>query len=86
MNEIHEPLQAALAGQNAEWIVEDFEEGNSLVTLTNFGSVTFTGASASTASSSVGLTGATIIDMQQNSVTLTSVSVGSSSSVTITHT
>lgn len=79
-------LQAALAGQNAEWIVEDFEEGSSLVTLTNFGSVTFTGASASTASSSVGLTGATIINMEQNSVVLTSVSVGSSSSVTVTHT
>ncbi|PPQ86922.1 hypothetical protein CVT25_009808 [Psilocybe cyanescens] len=77
---------AALAGQNAEWIVEDFEEGGSLVTLTNFGSVTFTSASASTASQSVGVTGATIIDMQQNSKTLTSVTIGSGSSLTVTHT
>ncbi|KAF9477026.1 glutamic protease [Pholiota conissans] len=75
---------AALAGQNAEWIVEDFEEGGSLVTLTNFGSVTFTGATASTASQSVGVTGATIIDMQQNGNTLTSVST-TSSSVTVNH-
>nr|BAL02935.1 glutamic protease [Pholiota nameko] len=75
---------AALAGQNAEWIVEDFEEGGSLVTLTNFGSVTFTGATASTASQSVGVTGATIIDMQQNGKTLTSVST-TSSSVTVNH-
>lgn len=77
---------AALAGQNAEWIVEDFEEGNSLVTLTNFGSVTFTGASASTSSQSVGVTGATVIDMQQNSKTLTSVTINSGSSLTVTHT
>lgn len=77
---------AALAGQNAEWIVEDFEEGGSLVTLTNFGSVTFTGASASTSSQSLGVTGATLIDMQQNSKTLTSVTVNSASSLTVTHT
>jgi hypothetical protein len=31
-----------LGGQNAEWIVEDFEEGDGLVPFTNFGSVLFT--------------------------------------------
>jgi hypothetical protein len=37
---------AALCEQDAEWIVEDFEEGSSLVPMANFGTVTFTGASA----------------------------------------
>jgi len=76
---------AALAGQNAEWIVEDFEENGSLVTLANFGTVTFTGSSASTGSSSVTPSGATIINMEQNNKVLTSVSI-SGSTVTVKHT
>ncbi|KAF8184452.1 glutamic protease [Pholiota molesta] len=74
---------AALAGQNAEWIVEDFEENGSLVPFADFGTVTFTGASASTASSSVGVTGATILDIEQSGKVLTSVTVNSASSVTV---
>jgi len=35
-----------LCGENAEWIVEDFESGNALVPFANFGTVTFTGSSA----------------------------------------
>ncbi|KAI0439642.1 peptidase A4 family-domain-containing protein [Xylaria telfairii] len=35
-----------LQGASAEWIVEDFTSGNSLVPFANFGSVTFTGATA----------------------------------------
>ncbi|KAH8163460.1 hypothetical protein CIB48_g4776 [Xylaria polymorpha] len=35
-----------LQGASAEWIVEDFTSGNSLVPFANFGTVTFTGASA----------------------------------------
>lgn len=35
-----------LCGKDAEWIVEDFTEGSSLVPFANFGSVSFTGASA----------------------------------------
>ncbi|THV01219.1 hypothetical protein K435DRAFT_853933 [Dendrothele bispora CBS 962.96] len=76
---------AALAGQNAEWIVEDFEENGGLVPLTNWGTVTFTGAQASTASSSLTPAGATIINMEQNNRVLTSVSV-SGSTVTVRHT
>ncbi|APA13528.1 hypothetical protein SS1G_07836 [Sclerotinia sclerotiorum 1980 UF-70] len=70
-----------LCEYNAEWIVEDFEEGSSLVQFANFGTVTFTGASATQNGESVGVTGAQIIDLQQNSV-LTSVST-SSNSVTV---
>ena len=35
-----------LCGTNAEWIVEDFEEGSSLVPFADFGTVTFTGSTA----------------------------------------
>ncbi|KAI0628022.1 aspergillopepsin [Trametes polyzona] len=77
--------QPALCQENAEWIVEDFEEGGGLVPLANWGTVTFTGASAGTGSGSVGPSGATIIDMEQNGRQLTSVSA-SGSSVTVTYT
>ena len=76
--------QPALCQENAEWIVEDFEEGSSLVPFANFGTVTFSGASAKTASGSVGPSGANIIDIQQNGKTLTSVST-SGSSVTVSY-
>ncbi|KAH8697245.1 putative aspergillopepsin-2 precursor [Talaromyces proteolyticus] len=75
---------STLGGQNAEWIVEDFEEGSSLVTLDNFGTVTFTGASAGLSDgSSVGTGGADIIDLKQNNKVLTSVTVPSSSEVVV---
>ncbi|KAI8970725.1 acid proteinase [Trametes punicea] len=77
--------QPALCEQNAEWIVEDFEEGSELVPLANWGTVTFTGASAGTSSGSVGPSGATIIDLEQNGKVLTSVSV-SGSSVSVEYT
>ncbi|KAF8209303.1 peptidase A4 family-domain-containing protein [Mycena galopus ATCC 62051] len=76
---------AKLCLENAEWIVEDFEEGNSLVPFANFGTVTFTGAQATTESGTVvGPTGAVIIDLEQNNKVLTSVSTGSTS-VTVTY-
>ncbi|KAF7353886.1 Acid proteinase [Mycena venus] len=76
---------ARLCQENAEWIVEDFEEGSSLVPFANFGTVTFTGAQATTvAGSVVGPSGSVLIDIQQNGQTLTSVS-SSSSSVTVTY-
>ncbi|EKM56252.1 uncharacterized protein PHACADRAFT_253281 [Phanerochaete carnosa HHB-10118-sp] len=76
---------SALCEQDAEWIVEDFEEGDSLVPLANFGTVTFTGASAKTGSGSVGPSGANTIDIQQGNSVLTSVST-SGSSVTVSYT
>lgn len=42
---------AALQELNAEWIVEDFESGGALVPFADFGTVTFTGATATTGSS-----------------------------------
>ncbi|TGO43185.1 hypothetical protein BHYA_0003g01410 [Botrytis hyacinthi] len=70
-----------LCEYNAEWIVEDFEEGSSLVNFANFGTVTFTGATAVKSGTTVGVTGATIIDLQQNTV-LTDCSLVGSTGVT----
>jgi hypothetical protein len=71
-----------LCEYNAEWIVEDFESNGSLVPFANFGTVTFTGAQATDSGSTVGPSGATIIDIEQNGQVLTSVS-STSSSVTV---
>uniref|UniRef100_A0A093X7Q5 Aspergillopepsin-2 n=1 Tax=Talaromyces marneffei PM1 TaxID=1077442 RepID=A0A093X7Q5_TALMA len=74
------------AQTNAEWIVEDYESGGSLVTLDNFGTVTFTSASAGLSNGeSVGTDGADLIDLEQNRRVLTSVSVPSSSEVVVTY-
>ncbi|KAJ7496981.1 peptidase A4 family-domain-containing protein [Mycena latifolia] len=76
---------ARLCQENAEWIVEDFEEGNSLVPFANFGTVTFSNAVATTSSgSTVGPSGAVIIDIEQNGQVLTSAST-SSTGVTVSY-
>lgn len=72
----------ALQELNAEWIVEDFSSGGSLVPFADFGTVTFTGASASGSSGTVTPSGATLIDIKQSGKVLTSSSV-SGSSVTV---
>jgi len=74
---------SALGGQNAEWIVEDFEENGSLVPFANFGTVVFSSASASTNTETVGASGAQIIEIENSrGSVITDVSV-SSSSVTV---
>lgn len=70
---------AALCEKDAEWIVEDYEEGSSLVPLANFGTVIFTNASATTNSGAVITPSSScIIDIEQNNKILTSVTVSSS--------
>jgi len=81
----NEGSEGDLCEYNAEWIVEDFEEGSSLVSFADFGTVTFTGASAVESGSTVGVSGATIIDIEQSGKVLTSCSTPSSSSVTCTY-
>ncbi|KAH7875468.1 putative aspergillopepsin [Lentinula edodes] len=76
---------AALKGQNAEWIVEDYEQNGSLVTFANFGTVTFSGASASTSSKTVTPNTGIKVNIEQNDKVLTSVT-DSSTSVTVKHT
>lgn len=50
--------------------MEDFESGGSQVKFADFGTVTFTGASAKSGSSTVGTTGATVIDMVNSAKTV----------------
>lgn len=68
-------LGGSLCEYNAEWIVEDFQMNGSLVPFANFGTVTFTGAKATTGGVIVGPSNATLIDISQNSHVLTSSSV-----------
>ncbi|KAL2155743.1 hypothetical protein VTH82DRAFT_485 [Thermothelomyces myriococcoides] len=63
---------STLCETNAEWIVEDFQEGSSLVPFADFGTVTFTDAYAVGSSGEVTPAGATIIDIQQGGEVLTS--------------
>jgi hypothetical protein len=66
-----------LPGTSAEWIVEDFLSGNSEVPFADFGSVTFTGASATVGGASVtpGGDGAVNIYLEENGAVLTSTTI-----------
>ncbi|KAI1363269.1 peptidase A4 family-domain-containing protein [Xylaria arbuscula] len=74
-----------LCEYDAEWIVEDYESGGALVTFANFDSVTFTGAAAVKSGSSVGVTGASILDIKQGSSVLTDCSTSGTSTVTCSY-
>jgi len=77
----NEASEGSLCEYNAEWIVEDFESDGSQVSFADFGTVTFTGASAVKSGTKVGVTGATIIDIEQGSTVLTDCSLSGSSGV-----
>jgi len=76
----------ALCQQDAEWIVEDYEVNGGLVPFVDFGQVVFTSAMAATTTTSgiVGPGSATLVEIEQNNVALTSSSVDDSS-VTVTY-
>lgn len=57
---------ATLTGQNAEWIVEDFEQQGKLVDLVNFGNVRFAGCAAEAGGSTYGVSDATIMELIAN--------------------
>jgi len=66
---------ASLCLTNAEWIVEDASNGQSLIPFADFQTVTFTGVSAGLSDgSTVDATGAQIADIRQNDAVLTSCS------------
>jgi len=76
-----------LCGENAEWIVEDFESGSSLVPFANFGTVTFTGATAVVGGATVTAGGDdadTIVLVSSSDKALTDTTV-SGSTVTVTY-
>ena len=78
---------AALCGTDAEWIVEDFESDGGLVPLANFGKVVFSDASAGQAGgSTLGVTGANVIDLKQSGRVLTSCGVDGTKSVFCSYT
>jgi hypothetical protein len=68
----------SLCETNAEWIVEDYEEGSALVPFADFDTVTFTDSYVKKAGTWTGVTGATIIDLKQSSTVLTSCSASGS--------
>ncbi|PMD29669.1 concanavalin A-like lectin/glucanase [Hyaloscypha variabilis F] len=78
---------SALGGQNAEWIVEDFDENGSQVAFTDFGSVSFTNALAQTAQgSTLGTDGADIIEIvDDNNNVITQVSIPNSAEVDVVY-
>jgi len=75
-----------LGGQNAEWIVEDYESGSSLVSLADWGTVTFTDCSATTSSTSEGLDSASVIDIKQSGTVYTSVTIVSNTELEVQYT
>ncbi|KAL4805326.1 peptidase A4 family-domain-containing protein [Aspergillus unguis] len=75
---------ATLAGQNAEWIVEDFQSGDSIVALADFGEVRFTGCEARASNGDMlGLDGGTIIELKQADKVLTQVTVEGSETLSV---
>ena len=77
---------SALGGQNAEWIVEDFENNGSLVPFADFGTVLFTDCVAKTFTETLGTSGATIIEMRSSTgQVLTDVTLPSSSEVEVVY-
>ncbi|OAA57092.1 acid proteinase [Niveomyces insectorum RCEF 264] len=75
-----------LCETNAEWIVEDFEAGGSLVPFANFGTVTFTDCAVTrTGGTTTGVSGATIIDMEQDNNLLTSCNTSGANKVTCSY-
>ena len=64
-----------LCETNAQRIVENFESGGSLVPFADFGSVTFTDASATGSRGTVTPSGATIINIESNGQILISCSI-----------
>lgn len=73
---------SALAGENAEWIVEAYLVNGVQVDLADFGEVTFNDTVARTGTGSVGLEGADLLDIMLNDKVYTRAS-SSGSSVTV---
>ena len=76
---------ATLAGQNAEWIVEDFSSGGGLVPFANFGQVTFTNCAAEAGGQTVGTDGADIIEITQDGAIKTDVQILDGATVQVTY-
>lgn len=67
--------KAVLAGENAEWIVEDFQSGGKLVNLVDFGTVTFTETQAKAGNKVHGIKDASIIELKQGDRVITETTI-----------
>ncbi|KAG7284453.1 hypothetical protein NEMBOFW57_010826 [Staphylotrichum longicolle] len=75
-----------LCQAEAEWIIEDFQLDGQFVPFANFGSVTFTRASATAADGrTVGVSGSRILDLKKDNKVLTTCSTSGSSTVKCTY-
>jgi hypothetical protein len=74
---------AVLGGQNAEWIVEDYQQNNALVPFANFGVVNFTSCVAKSATKSLGTTNAAIINLKSGQTIHTDVTIPSDTQVNV---
>ncbi|KAF8342483.1 peptidase A4 family-domain-containing protein [Amanita rubescens] len=76
----HVSSSNALCEQDVEWIVEDYEQGGSLVPMCDFGNIQFTDAYATTANGTrIYPPSGIIVEIEQNGKVYTSVSAGSES-------
>ena len=76
--------EQSLCQQDAEWIVEDFEDNGEPVPFANFGTVTFESAQAMTPTGFKGPMTANVIVIEQDGQTLTNAIVDDSS-VTVSY-
>ena len=76
---------ATLGGQNAEWIVEDFNSGSTMVPLVNFGMVSFSGAQAWGGDDVYGIDDSETLEIQQNGTILAKVDVESDNEFSVTY-
>jgi hypothetical protein len=81
----NEGSEGSLCETDAEWIVEAYESNGGQVTLADFGTITFTSASAKTSSGTVTPNQGTIIDMKPSNEVVTDCS-STSSTVKCTYT
>ena len=65
--------EQALCGQNAEWIVEDFESDSNLVPFAQFSPIIFTGSTWVADGITYGLEGSSILEIEQSGSVLTKV-------------
>lgn len=77
---------AVLAGDNTEWIVEDFQSGGELVNLVDFGTVKFTDVQAQAGNKVYGVKDATIIELKQGDKVITETTIINDSELDVKYT
>lgn len=78
--------KAVLAGENAEWIFEDFQSGGELVNLVDFGTVTFTETQAKAGVKTYGVKDASIIELKQGDRVITETTIVSDEEFNVKYT